>query len=240
MKIEDLKITILFDNLVNNEKLTNLWGFSCLIEAGDRKILMDTGSNGRVLLDNMKLLNISPAGFTDLFISHHHWDHIGGIDSIIELNPQMRMFLPSGLSMLYINDLKKYSKELIRVNDKPIELARDIYSTGTINCTTPEQILVIDTDKGLIIITGCAHPGLDEIIDLAIAQHQKPIYLLAGGFHYMRSSTEEIEEGMKMLEKYNIKHILPTHCTGKHAVKLFREKFNTISGGAGKVIKFPL
>jgi len=52
-----MKITILFDNYQFNKKLQSLWGFSCLIET-NKTILLDTGSNGRVLLQNAKKLNI--------------------------------------------------------------------------------------------------------------------------------------------------------------------------------------
>lgn len=238
MKLSDLTITILFDNCVHDPRLANLWGFSCLIEYKEHKILMDTGSNGRVLLNNMKAMDISPTDCTDLFISHNHWDHIGGIDSMLELNRKMRLILPSSLSRLYMHDLKKECRELVRIDDKPFKITEDIYSTGVINCVTPEQAIIIDTNKGLIIITGCAHPGLDEIMQLAMDQHQKPIYLLGGGFHYMRSLTPEIEEGMAMLHRFNIKNILPTHCTGNNAIKFFRKEFNVLAGGAGKVVNY--
>ena len=81
-----MKFSIVFDNYKANENLESFWGFSCLIED---YFLFDTGSNGRALVRNMAKMGFDLNALKYLFISHPHWDHICGIDSIIELNPNI-------------------------------------------------------------------------------------------------------------------------------------------------------
>ncbi|HHD81233.1 MAG TPA: MBL fold metallo-hydrolase, partial [Campylobacterales bacterium] len=86
MKSDDIKLTVVFDNECCNNELTSLWGFSCFIETPNSTILFDTGSNGRVLLQNIKKRDLKLSSIDNIFISHAHWDHIGGLDSILEIN----------------------------------------------------------------------------------------------------------------------------------------------------------
>ncbi|MBW2739319.1 MAG: hypothetical protein JRE64_10840 [Deltaproteobacteria bacterium] len=74
-----MKITIIYDNTAWDKNLTPDWGFSCLVEAYDRKILFDTGAKGSILLDNMKKLDVDPeALFPDKYIK-------GGAGKVIEI-----------------------------------------------------------------------------------------------------------------------------------------------------------
>lgn len=59
-----------------------------------KKILFDTGANGYILLDNMKKLHIDPMMIGDVFISHAHMDHLGGLSYFQGIN-QARIFIPA-------------------------------------------------------------------------------------------------------------------------------------------------
>jgi 7,8-dihydropterin-6-yl-methyl-4-(beta-D-ribofuranosyl)aminobenzene 5'-phosphate synthase len=90
-----------------------------------------------------------------------------------------------------------------------------------------DQALILDLDdKGLIIVTGCAHSGI-----VNIAKHSqsllasKPIYGVIGGFHLSNASDERIAKTVEELMKLNIKHIAPCHCTGKKATCQLMEAF---------------
>jgi len=72
-----MKITIIYDNTAFRKDLQADWGFSALVEVEERKILFDTGANGRILLSNMEKLKLDPKEIGDVFISHLHWDHTG-------------------------------------------------------------------------------------------------------------------------------------------------------------------
>jgi 7,8-dihydropterin-6-yl-methyl-4-(beta-D-ribofuranosyl)aminobenzene 5'-phosphate synthase len=230
-----MRFNILFNNVRGEKDFQTLWGFSCYIP--ELNLLFDTGSNGRVLLQNAKKMGIDFKEIKYLFISHHHWDHIGGIDTVIEENPNITMFVPSSLSKHLIKDLKSLVKEVIVVNDKFSEILPNVYTTGIMQ-PLEEQSMAIDTPKGLIIITGCGHAGIINIQKRIKENLNKEIYYILGGFHLLRSSDKEIQE---VIQNSDTKFISPTHCTGEKAIKMIKTKFqdNFIKAGVGNTINLP-
>ncbi len=210
-----MKITIIYDNTTVRSDLKADWGFSSLVEVKGRKILFDTGANGDILLFNMEKLEINPKEIEDVFISHLHWDHTGGLSSFLQLNNEVKLWVPS-----YFPEAKN-AKEVIEVKN-PTKLYDGIYSTGELDRI--EQSLCIDTEKGIVIIAGCSHPVMEHIYEVA-SQFGK-VYGIIGGLHGTRPES---------LKKFDL--ICPTHCTQyKSEIKsLYTEK--CIEGGAGKIIE---
>jgi 7,8-dihydropterin-6-yl-methyl-4-(beta-D-ribofuranosyl)aminobenzene 5'-phosphate synthase len=90
-----MRITIIYDNEVGQEGLESDWGFACLVEIeGISPILFDTGSSGRMLLSNMRKLNIDPSGISEVFISHAHLDHVGGLSDFLKENKYVKVYVP--------------------------------------------------------------------------------------------------------------------------------------------------
>ncbi|MCK4469469.1 MAG: MBL fold metallo-hydrolase, partial [Desulfobacterales bacterium] len=186
-----MKITIIYDNEAFDKNLEADWGFSCLIEAFDRKILFDTGANSDILLGNMKKLNIDPGLVDMIFISHAHWDHTGGLLSFLKINPA-KLYIPSSCQEI------PGSKELVKVTG-PVEIHENIFSTGELK--GQEQSLAIKHNKGVVVIAGCSHPGVREILKAA-SRHGKVVTLI-GGLH-----------GFKEFDLIqDLETICPTHCT---------------------------
>lgn len=237
----DINMTIVFDNYYFADAIWNdlktLWGFSCYIETPHKTILFDTGSNGRVLLANMEKQNTSINKIDTIFLTHHHWDHIGGLDSVIELNPDIEIIAPSSLSKLMIKDLKTMVSQVTTIEENVTQLFDDVYTTGLMGDDVKEQSIIIDTDEGLILITGCAHNGVVDIVKKSQQLLNKKISLLLGGFHLMGEDETAINTVIKELKKMNIDYLCPTHCTGDTAKVLFKNSFNQayIEGGLGKV-----
>ena len=77
-----------------------------------------------------------------------------------------------------------------------------------------DSALAIKTKKGVVIITGCSHSGICNIVASVkeIFKGEK-IYSIIGGFHLRKSSMERLEETMKVLKKEVMGLIYPAHCT---------------------------
>ncbi|NEW60905.1 MBL fold metallo-hydrolase [Sulfurovum sp. bin170] len=239
MKSNDIKLSVIFDNECSCESLTSLWGFSCLVETADNTILFDTGSNGRVLLKNMQRKKLDINRVDTIFISHAHWDHIGGLDSILELNSNINIFVTTHVSKNLVRDLNTLSNGVTVIGDEPTEILPYIHSTGAMG-EASEQSFIIDTEDGLIIIAGCAHSGIEAIVTRAKRVFDKEILLLLGGFHLFREEEKNIRETVKSIKNMGTKFVCPSHCTGERAKKLFEESFkeNYIDGGVGVDIDF--
>lgn len=212
-----MKVTIISDNTVHKEELMSEWGFSCLIEVENLpNILFDTGASGSVLMYNMKKLDINPKDIDSVVISHNHWDHRGGLDEFLKVNSNVKLYLP------YTFTNAPEAEEVIRVKD-PVELYKNIYSTGELS--NIEQSLLVKLDKGLVVIAGCSHPGVENILNRA-TNYGKPIALIGGlhGFNEFNLISD-------------LELICATHCTQyKEKIKeLYPEKF--IEGGSGKIIQ---
>ena len=231
-----MRFSIVFDNYQANEKLESFWGFSCVI---NDYFLFDTGSNGRALVRNIAKMGFDVNEFKYLFISHPHWDHIGGIDSIVDVNRKMSLILPSSLSKLYIKDLKKLSRETIIVDNESKRLFGSFYTSGVME-PVGEQSLIIDEGEFCVVVSGCAHPGIVNIVKRAIETLKKPVLYALGGFHLMRSSEEEISGVINELKNLGVEYVTPTHCSGDLAIEMFKAEYgeNYIPGGVGRVIEF--
>ena len=232
-----ISLSIVFDNYPCNPDLQSLWGFACLIEMAGQTILFDTGSNGRVLLQNMEKMGLDPASVETLFISHPHWDHIGGLDSVIELAPHLEIVAPDSLSKLYLRDLRGAVRKVSVIDGMPTKVGENLYSIGVMG-EIGEQALVIDMGEGVIVVTGCAHPGIEKIATWAQEMLGKEILLLMGGFHLSDSDHDELERLGASLKSHGVRRLCPTHCTGDLAREMFTGTFGAfyLAGGVGRKV----
>jgi 7,8-dihydropterin-6-yl-methyl-4-(beta-D-ribofuranosyl)aminobenzene 5'-phosphate synthase len=214
-----MKITIIYDNITFHRALKEDWGFSCLIEAYKRKILFDTGGNGAVLKKNMKRLKVDPISINDVFLSHTHFDHIGGLSAFLNENNNVTIHLPSSLKGI------RHAKKVLYY-DQPSKIHDHFYTTGELDHL--EQSLAIKTEEGLVLIVGCSHPGMENIFK-ALAPFGR-IYGIVGGLH-----------GFNRFELFkDLEFICPCHCTQyKKEIKSCYPK-QYIEGGAGKIIDVSL
>ncbi len=209
-------IKIVYDNTVCQKGLKSDWGFAAVIEAFDKNILFDTGADGKILLDNMRQMNIDPKSIDTIFLSHHHFDHTGGLASFLGVNNNVKVYAPNSLRGV------KNAAEVVRVKDS-IQIGKYLFSTGEL--AGIEQSLIIKTENGLVIVVGCSHSGIENIL-AAASQFGRP-FALIGGFHGFSN--------FPVLA--NLQLICPTHCTKyiKELKNIYPSKF--IEGGAGRIIE---
>jgi len=89
-----------------------------------------------------------------------------------------------------------------------------------------EQMLVFDTEKGLIIFLGCSHPGIMNCLNYILKQFPgKKIDTLAAGMHLENISEKQLETTVKHLLDFDIRLIFPLHCTGITAISEIKRQF---------------
>ena len=212
-----MKATIIFDNTSKRPDLMADWGFACVVETGDQTILFDTGADGKILMDNMRTLNIDPKSIQTVFISHNHFDHVGGLSAFLNANDQVTVYVPQSLRGV------RKAKQVVHIDEQPRELYKGIYTTGELEGI--EQSMVVETSKGLVVFVGCSHPDMKTI--LGAASRYGKLYGIIGGLH-----------GFDQYDLFeDLQLICPTHCT-QHKQEI-RERFGNrvIEGGAGTVIE---
>lgn len=92
-----------------------------------------------------------------------------------------------------------------------------------------EQSLVLDTDKGLVILNSCSHGGADNIInEIKSTFPDKNVYGLIGGFHLFNKSEEEIRNLAARIRETGIKYVCTGHCTKDRAFGILREELGDI------------
>ncbi|MDI6790866.1 MAG: MBL fold metallo-hydrolase [Thermodesulfobacteriota bacterium] len=212
-----MKITIVYDNEVFKGGLKADWGFSCLIEVENgRRILFDTGASGSILLHNLEKLNLDSRTIPEIFISHAHWDHTGGLLDLLKLNKEVKVYIPNSCPK------PPGAGKVISITG-PVQIHENVFSTGEIEGI--EQSLVVRTREGLVVVTGCSHPGVRAILQAAASFGK--VDALIGGLHGFRE--------LDLLR--DLKLVCPCHCTQfkSEIRRLYPEK--CLDCGVGKVLE---
>jgi 7,8-dihydropterin-6-yl-methyl-4-(beta-D-ribofuranosyl)aminobenzene 5'-phosphate synthase len=99
--------------------------------------------------------------------------------------------------------------------------------------------LVLDTDRGLIVLSGCCHAGIINTLEYSRKKvRQAPIYAAIGGFHLMRASDATLDWTARKLREFGLSNFIGAHCTGIEPVYRIRQKAGLnrrtcIVGGVG-------
>jgi 7,8-dihydropterin-6-yl-methyl-4-(beta-D-ribofuranosyl)aminobenzene 5'-phosphate synthase len=237
--IDRLTITIVYDNYAFDEQLQTDHGFSCIVEGPEQTLLFDTGGNGSIFMDNLRKLNIVPDQIDAVFISHSHYDHSGGLPRFLEANPMVPIYIPQAASALYGTIAEQFSSKIISA-DEPRSVSGWAMSTGEMKSPIiAEHSLLIPTNNGTVVITGCARPGICNIIELAEELTGQKVFLAIGGFHLMSDAKGSIQEVISLLHTMGVRYVAPSHCTGDKAIQLFAGVYGKafIQSGVGRIIR---
>ncbi len=232
-----LRFTVLYDNYVYTQGTTADWGFSCLIEGTERTILFDTGTQPSILFHNIDRLNVAVDDIDVIVISHQHGDHTGGLLSVLNRNPNVTVYLLESFSADFVRSVENTGAEVVLVDDS-LRICTSTYSTGELGIQIKEQSLVLDTSEGLIVVTGCSHPGIVSILERAREIVDKDIALVFGGFHLMNASDQDIQDIIERFRELGVQTCGPSHCTGDSQISLFRDAFDEdfVQMGTGRTL----
>ena len=187
------EINIVFDDKCPKRGFLTGFGFSALIfnYFTDSFSLFDTGGKANVLIHNIMKLKVNITSINHIIISHNHYDHAGGLKEVLHINPNANIYVP-------LNDFKSFSRKFpnsqIHGISEMREIEKNILISGQIKDFIPEQSVFLKTkDNEIIILVGCAHPGLEKFI--MQAQNIAKIKAIIGGFHGFKklSYLEDIE-----------------------------------------------
>ncbi len=86
-----------------------------------------------------------------------------------------------------------------------------------------ELLLTVDTPQGLVVILGCAHPGMKNMLATVRSVLRRPIYAILGGTHLVEAPQESMQLSVDFLSDESLKLVGVSHCTGSEAMEKLRE-----------------
>jgi 7,8-dihydropterin-6-yl-methyl-4-(beta-D-ribofuranosyl)aminobenzene 5'-phosphate synthase len=257
------KATVLCENCVfSNTGAIAEHGWSVYIESDQGNFLFDTGQ-GKGIINNARHFKKDLSTIQGIMISHHHYDHTGGLLDVLEQTGKVNVYShPELFKNSYVVDEGKeknigipfrreilesrgaqfkfntgfseiipnlmLSGEIPRLTEFEKGSKRFLLKTGegyTQDLIFDDQTLIVNTEEGLIIILGCSHSGMINIINHIIDKTGKNhIRTMIGGTHLGPASEETKEKTIQALKKFDIEKIGVSHCTGlETSMRLFQE-----------------
>jgi 7,8-dihydropterin-6-yl-methyl-4-(beta-D-ribofuranosyl)aminobenzene 5'-phosphate synthase len=97
---------------------------------------------------------------------------------------------------------------------------------GLVEDNVPDdQSVIIETTKGLVIITGCGHAGIVNIVNDANAHFiRQPVVAIIGGLHLFAASDATVDWTADKLRRSGVRYLIGAHCTGIEAVYRLRKR----------------
>lgn len=232
-----MKITILCNDLAKSGFFAE-HGLSLLI---DDETIFDTGTSD-VAVKNAEKLGVNFSKVKRIFISHGHYDHIGGLPNILAKTGKVDLYLHkkaimpkysgerfAGFSYKW-KDIEKMANVHLLDGDTDADGFTILNDVQTVEENIDPNFKVngrhdlfedeINLIKDEILITGCAHRGIENIFQKAIEKHE--IKMIIGGFHLINADIQRIKSISRLFADHDVK-IVPLHCTGNVATDIFKE-----------------
>nr|MDA3863605.1 MBL fold metallo-hydrolase [Deltaproteobacteria bacterium] len=199
----DAELTILIDDTGNSEEgFEESFGLCVLIKKSGKKILFDLGSEVNPLLNNLLVAGVSINELDAIILSHNHFDHTGGLPGILPVNNDIPIYVHKYWDKKVRSmgsEIPVENRVVIKEGRELTELCPGIFITdagfsedyGGIY----EQACFIQGAKGLTLLCGCCHPGLNFFLEqtakLGLGKLQN-LHIM-GGFHDFTFNENESE-----------------------------------------------
>lgn len=234
-----LTILPLFDEAAARNDLEAEHGVSYLIKTDHMNILFDVGMNPVRLSHNMQALGVTERDFDAVVISHHHPDHVGGMeawqtnalragDPPLDLRGKL-VYLPTAMSVPGVEPV---------VVTGPAKLGEGVATVGTIPFLDPfpgsalwphnvEQALAVNVaGRGIVLLTGCGHQTMERLVARAQALFDEPVVGLVGGLHYEGMTRAQTQPHIAFLSALQPQLIgISPHDSSRDAMQAFRDAY---------------
>ncbi len=221
-----MKLTLIAEGSTKWQRFIRRWGVSYLL---GEDVLFDTFGDAEVFLGNLTRMKIDASKIRHIVISHDHWDHLAGLWPFLEKHKNVTVYICPGFGSETKEKLASSGVTVVEGSGRQ-EIKEGIYTTGPIRGiykseAIEEQAIVLKTAEGLSVITGCAHPGITNILDQVTKNFGQPVFVLIGGFHLKDAPQETIDKIIRALKAIGVKKVVPLHCAGAVAQAAFRRAF---------------
>ncbi len=260
--MSNIEIISVVDNCVVHPRhsakgLTGEHGLSMYISAYGKRFLFDTGS-GLTLRHNLKALGLVETNLDAVVLSHGHYDHTGGLESLLEKAGSMEVYVHQDIfkpkysitkdKKPNYNGLPRSGEEYeamgarFLLRDKVTHISDKIRLVGPVEREKPsqdlamperyikegsrylpdpfkdEQVLVLATSQGLLLVLGCTHNGLENTVEqVREVTGGEKIYGMVGGLHLCDTGIQKVKELALWLKELGLEFIACSHCTGLEA-----------------------
>ncbi len=180
------EIKIVYDNICHEKGFLMGFGFSALIynHFTQNYLLFDTGGKNEVLFHNIKKFNVELSDIKKVIISHSHFDHAGSLREIYNRNPEIEIYVTKSDEYAFKS---AYPEAEIYGASSLMKIEKNVFSSGNFDWShINEHALFLKTiEDEIIILVGCAHPGVEHFI-LKAKEMDYEIKAIIGGFHGFR------------------------------------------------------
>jgi 7,8-dihydropterin-6-yl-methyl-4-(beta-D-ribofuranosyl)aminobenzene 5'-phosphate synthase len=218
-------IRIVYDNKAALPELTPEWGFSSVVDGFERTVLFDTGGDGEILLKNMDAMGLSPADIDVIMLSHAHWDHLGGVEAFLQESHAVEIVLPVDFPAAFKESVRGLGAEVFEV-DEAFGVCDGLWATRVLRGgRIPELAMYLQLQKGAcgVVVTGCAHPGIINVVESVREDFPEDRFAVLGGFHLKDSTRVEVQEVIGELRRLGARILGPCHCSGDMAIGMMRD-----------------
>jgi 7,8-dihydropterin-6-yl-methyl-4-(beta-D-ribofuranosyl)aminobenzene 5'-phosphate synthase len=237
------------------------WGFSLFIQ-GSRNVLLDCGASD-LFVRNARRLGLDLSAADACVLSHGHWDHGDGLAYL----PACKLFCHPdafirryngeryvGLSCtreqaaekfdlilsgepFWLDDDTVFLGEIPRRNDFEAQTTVFSDAEGRPDFVRDDSAVAVKTDRGLVVISGCAHAGICNTVAYAMeVTGQERVYAVLGGFH-LKGDDDLTAATIAWLGEADIEIIRATHCTQFRALVQLADRFGSSPMASGELIR---